>query len=207
MTQSLRDRARECIWASDLCFSQDAAVLLQGQDLSLFLEDLSRTLKHHLKTLFTSLRVLLKAINSELLDAVLDLLPSSAERCDLGALGEICLVRRRCRLWCIYAGFADLKQVGPSDVHGTHGELLSDGVDVGRFVDHGGVNTAKNSRHPFRRGLLACDESLCTQNASTGINGSTQSIDSNDMRRLLVPRPILLPIACRDLLPRVVKID
>jgi hypothetical protein len=35
---------------------------------------------------------LLEAIDGELLDAVLDLLPPPAECCDLGALGEVVLL-------------------------------------------------------------------------------------------------------------------
>lgn len=148
---------------SHLGFPQDAAVLLQSQDVSLFLEDLSGALEHHLETFLASLCVLLEAIDGELLDAVLDLLPPPAECCDLGALGEVGLIGRRCRLWCVDAGFADLEEVGPCDVHRAHGELLGDGVDVRGFVHHGCVDAAKDGSDPFRRRLLACDESLCAQ--------------------------------------------
>jgi hypothetical protein len=54
-----------------------------------------------------------------------------------------------------------LEEVGPCDVHRAHGELLSNGVDVGCLVDHGCVDAAEDGSDPFRCGLLACDESLC----------------------------------------------
>jgi hypothetical protein len=148
---------------SHLGLPQDAAVLLQRQNVSLLLEDLSRALEHHLKPLLAGLCVLLEAIDGELLDAVLDLLPPPAKRCNLGALDEVGFVGRRCCRWCVDAGLADLKEVGPCDVHRAHGELLGDGVDVGGFVHHGCVNAAEDGSDPFRRRLLACDESLCAQ--------------------------------------------
>ena len=43
--------------------------------------------------------------------------------------------------------------------------------------------------------------------AGARINRSAQGVDGNDMRRLLIPWPVLLPITCRDFLPRVVEID
>ena len=73
-----------------LHLAQDLAVLLQLEQLSLFLEDLSCPLKHHLEALLAFGRVLLEALDSELLDAFLDLLPAAAERRNLCSLGEGC---------------------------------------------------------------------------------------------------------------------
>ena len=80
-----------------LDLAKDPAVLLrllQRQDFSLLLEHLARALKHHLEALLALSSVLLEALNSELLDAVLDLLPATAQRGDLGALGEGGLIGR-----------------------------------------------------------------------------------------------------------------
>lgn len=69
-----------------LGLAQDRALLLQPQDLALLLEDLSRLLEDHLKTLLALGGVLLEALDSELLDAVPNLLPASAKRRDLSSL-------------------------------------------------------------------------------------------------------------------------
>ena len=80
-----------------LGLAKDPAVLLsllQRENLSLLLEYLARALKHHLEALLALGSVLLEALNSELLNAVLDLLPATAQRGNLGALGEGGLIGR-----------------------------------------------------------------------------------------------------------------
>ena len=158
-----RGRWGRCTDALHLCLPQDPAALLQREDLALLLEHLTCALENHLETLLAGLRILLETIDGELLDAVLDLLPSSAEGCDLGALCEVGLVGRRGGVRCVDAGLADLEQIGPCDVHRGHGELLGNGINVGCLVDHGCVDTAEDSGYPFRRGLLTCDEAFCAQ--------------------------------------------
>jgi hypothetical protein len=74
--------------ASHLRLPQDLALLLQAQDLALLLEHLSRLLQDHLKALFAPGCVLLESLDCELLDAVLDLLPASAQGRDLCSLRE-----------------------------------------------------------------------------------------------------------------------
>lgn len=81
--------------ASHLRLPQDAAVLLECEYFPLLLEHLSGAFENHLETLFARLCVLLEAVDSELLNAVLDFLPPSAESCDLGSLSEVGLVGRR----------------------------------------------------------------------------------------------------------------
>lgn len=88
---------------------QYPAVLLQSQNIPLLLEDLPGALKDHLEAFLAGLRVLLEAVDSELLNAVLDLLPPSTESCDFGALCEVCLVGWRCGVGGVDAGFADLE--------------------------------------------------------------------------------------------------
>ena len=143
--------ARQRTNASHLCLPQDPTVLLQSQFVRLLLEHLPGPFKYHLEALLACLCVLLEAIDSELLDAVLNLLPPSAECCDLCPLGETCLVQWRCGVGCVDAGFADLKQVGPGDVHRAHGKLLGNGVHVRRLVDHRSIHTAKDGGYPFWR--------------------------------------------------------
>ena len=46
-----------------------------------------------------------------------------------------------------------------------------------------------------------------TYNSGRGIHVATQRVDGDDMRCLLVPGPIFLPIARRDFFPRVVEVD
>jgi hypothetical protein len=46
-----------------------------------------------------------------------------------------------------------------------------------------------------------------THDSGAGINRAAQRVDGNDMRCLLVPGSVLLPVARRDFLPRVVEVD
>jgi hypothetical protein len=46
-----------------------------------------------------------------------------------------------------------------------------------------------------------------THDSRLGVNGSAQRVDGDDVRCLLVPRAILLPVAGRDFFPRVVEVD
>lgn len=149
--------------ALHLCLPQNPAALLQSEDLALLLEHLACALEDHLEAFLAGLRVLLEAVDGELLDAVLDLLPSSAEGCDLGALCEVGLIGWCGGVWCVDTGLADLEQVCPCNVHRCHGELLGDGINVGCLVDHGRVDTTEDGGYPLRCGLLTCNEAFCAQ--------------------------------------------
>jgi hypothetical protein len=67
---------------------QDLGLLLQLYHLALVGKHFSGALQDHLESLLTPEGILLEALNGELLDAVLDLLPSTDDGCDLGALME-----------------------------------------------------------------------------------------------------------------------
>jgi len=86
-----KETASCCSSSLYLGLAKDPTVLLrllQRENLSLFLEYLARALKHHLEALLALGSVLLEALNSELLNAVLDLLPATAQRGNFGALRE-----------------------------------------------------------------------------------------------------------------------
>jgi len=68
--------------------------LLQRENLSLLLKHLARALEHHLEALLALSSILLEALNGELLNAVLDFLPATAQRGNLGALGKSGLIGR-----------------------------------------------------------------------------------------------------------------
>jgi len=156
MTESGRGRG------SHLGLSQDWTLLLQLQQLSLLLEDLSRLLQHHLEALFSLGGVLLEPLNRKLFNTVLDLLPASAEGGYLCSLCEGCTGcgSRGRGSGLVYARLANVDEVGHGHVHGAEGELLGDGVDVGRLVDHGQILGAQDRGDPFRGALAACDEAF-----------------------------------------------
>lgn len=70
---------------------QDLTLLLQLQDVPLLLVDLSGPLEDHLEALLTACGILLEALYGELLNAVLNLLPTTTQSGDLGALSKLCL--------------------------------------------------------------------------------------------------------------------
>jgi len=191
---------------SELGLGEDRALLLQLQQLPLLFKDFASLLKHHLKALLALGGILLEALDGELLNTVLDLLPATAQGGNLGALseggsgvggkgrgagggGSVC------------ARLAHIDEVGHGHVHGAQGQCLGGRVDVGRLVDHGCVLAAEDRRHPLGRCLAAGDEALGAKNARAGVNAPAQRVDGDDVGRLLVPGPVLLPVVCRHLLP------
>ena len=103
--------------------------------LSLLGEGPPAHLQDHLEALATPSGVLLEALNSKLLDTVLDLLPTTAERNDLSILLEGCFgVGCGCG-GLVDNGLAHRQQIGPSHVDAGHGDLLALGINVRRLVD------------------------------------------------------------------------
>lgn len=130
---------------------QDLGLLLQPQQLALVGEDLTSALQYHLEALASAHGVLLEALDGELLNAVLDLLPAATQGRDLGALGEGRLrVGRRCRR-VVDASLADVDQVGPGQVHRAQRDGAVLGVDVRRLVDVRCVLAAEYRVDPLGR--------------------------------------------------------
>jgi len=71
--------------------------------------------------------VLPEALDERILNAVLDLLPPTAQRGDLGRLLELCLVIVE---GAVDDGFLHVEEVAPGDVGRDHGDRLLAGVDV-----------------------------------------------------------------------------
>jgi hypothetical protein len=117
-------------------------------------------LQHHLEPFATLGRVLREALDRGGLDAVLDLLPSAAQRRDLRVLLEL---RARVRLGLVglvHDRLAHRDQLRPRHVHRAHGDLLRLGVDVRRLEHERRVLVAEEAVEPRRRRLLAGDETL-----------------------------------------------
>lgn len=132
-------------------------------ELALFTEDATAHFEDGFETFTATLGILAEALHACLLDLVLDLLPATAERGDLGFLQEL---RRRVgcvRRWLVYDGLADVEDVGPGQVGRAHGDLLGLGVDVGDLVDVRDGVAAKERRDPRRDGLVASDQAFSSQ--------------------------------------------
>ena len=69
-------------------------------------------------------------------------------------------------------GLSDIKNIGPGEIGGTHGDPFGDGIDIGNLVDVGGGIPAEEAENPLGDGLIAGDEAFGTQDARGWINGS-----------------------------------
>lgn len=100
-------------------------------------------LQHGLEALPSANGVLPEALDGDLLDRVLDLLPAAAQRDDLGRLVELRAGIRRRGRGPVDDGLAHREQVRPGHVCAAHGDFLGLGVHVGRLVDVGGFLAAE----------------------------------------------------------------
>lgn len=100
-----------------LSLLQDPAVLLQPQHVPLLLECPATHGQYHLEPFAALGSILLEPLAGSLLNAVLDLLPSSTQCGYLGALLEVRPGGWRCSGRLVDAGFADVEEVGPGHVH------------------------------------------------------------------------------------------
>ena len=118
---------------------------------SLHGKHLSAHLENRLKALAALDGVLLKALDSVFLDAVLNLLPTATEGSDLSGLLEDCARSRTRGRGTVYDGFADGEEIVEGHVHAAHGDLLSGRVDVGCLVDLRDILATEEGAKPFRR--------------------------------------------------------
>jgi hypothetical protein len=114
--------------------------------------------EHPLEALATLSRVLAEPVNSNLLDAVLDLLPATTHRNHFGRLVEDCLARGVGG--CVADGLLHGEELAPGQVLGAHCDGLFARVDVGDFVDEAGFVGAEEGFEPGGQSLFACDEAL-----------------------------------------------
>lgn len=111
--------------------------------LALVCKDFAAHLQNSLEALSSTDGILPEAFDGEVLDAVLDLLPATAEGNDLGILvedgaGVGCRGRGS-----VNDGLANGKQIGPGHVDAAHGDLFLLGVNIGRLVDMRGFLAAE----------------------------------------------------------------
>lgn len=108
-----------------LCNSNSKALAfsLHGKHLSAHLEN-------RLKALAALDGVLLEALDSVFLDAVLDLLPTATEGSDLSGLLEDCARGGTGGRGTVYDGFADGEEIVKGHIHAAHGDLFGGRVDV-----------------------------------------------------------------------------
>jgi hypothetical protein len=132
-----RDRERSNSNSEALAFS------LHGKHLSAHLEN-------RLKALAALDGVLLEAFNGELLNAVLDLLPTATESSDLSGLLEDCARGRAGGRGTVNDSFADGEEVVKGQVHAAHGDLFGGRVDVGSLVDLRDFGAREERTEPLR---------------------------------------------------------
>lgn len=172
-----------------LCNSNSKALAF-----SLHGEDLSAHLEHSLKALTTLDGILLETLNGEVLNAVLDLLPTTAEGSDLSRLLEDCARGRTSGRRTVNDGFADGEEIVESHVCAAHRDLLGDRVDVRGFVDLRDILAAEERAEPLWCRLLAGDETFGTENAGGRVNVTRNSVDGDNVGALIVPRAVLAPV-------------
>lgn len=112
---------------------------------------LSAHLKHSLEAFSSAYSVLSKPLNGKLLDAVLDLLPTTAQSDDLGRLIKHGMCGGRGGRGTVNDSFADGEKIGPGHVLAAHGDLLGFWVDVGGFIDVRDFLATEERVEPFRR--------------------------------------------------------
>ncbi|KAI6748728.1 hypothetical protein HG531_007675 [Fusarium graminearum] len=163
---------------------------------------------HHqdaLKALTALDGVLTEVRNHCVLDAVLDSLPATAQGSDVGILDELGLVVAE-RL--VNNLLLDVDEVAPCQVLADHGNGLVDGVNVAGFVHEALVSgAADDGLDPVGDALLACDETLGSEDTCRGVDFAGECVDSDDMLRLVVPGAVLCPVGRGHLVPGVVEGD
>lgn len=145
----------------------EAGVLSRSQlpafALALLAKHPSAHFKDGLESLLAPLGVLAEALHARLLDLVLNLLPSTAERGDLGLLVETRRRGWRGRRRTVDNGFLHAQNIRPREVGRAHRDGLGVGVDVGDLIDVGSGVAAEERENPLRYGLVACDETFSSQ--------------------------------------------
>ena len=63
----------------------------------------------------------------------------------------------------------------------THGDFLCGGIDVGDFVDEGGVLAAEEGADPFWCGLFAGYEAFGAEDAGGRVEVAGEGVDADDM--------------------------
>lgn len=120
----------------------------------------STHLQHHLKAFPTILRILSETLHTRFFHLRLDLLPPTAQCGDLRSLMEIGLVGVRGCRGSVDDGFAHVEHIRPGEVAAVHGDLLIRWVDVGNFVDVGGIAAAEEGDYPGWSVLFTGDETF-----------------------------------------------
>jgi len=152
-----RDRGQED--RGRLCRNSNSKALA----FSLHGEHLSAHLEHRLEA-FTALDgILLEALDSKVLDAVLDLLPAAAEGSDLSGLLEDCARGRAGGRGTVNDSFADGEEIVEGHVHAAHGDLFGGRVDIGCLVDLRDLLATEEGTKPLWCGLFAGDETFCAK--------------------------------------------
>lgn len=113
-------------------------------EFTLFAEDAAAHLEDGFESFAANLGILTESIHACLLNLVLDLLPSTAKSSDFSFLAELGGGVRVERGLLIGNGLAHAEDVRPCEIGGTHCHLLCDRVDIGDFIDVGGIRSAED---------------------------------------------------------------
>lgn len=171
--------------------SASSATVLHGQQPllpPLLRKNLPTNSQHPLKPLPAFRCILPKPLNRKLLNAILDLLPPATKRDDFRILLKHRLARFP-RHWPVHHRLLHAEEVGPGHVLGTHGDFAIGrvGVDVGDFVDEGGVLVAKEGVQPLGAGLFTGYEAFGAEDAGGGVEVAGEGVDGDDVGGLVIP--------------------
>jgi len=124
---------------------------------SLFSENSPAHLKHSLKTLSTSLRILTESFDTGLLYLVFKFLPATTERGDLSLLLEIRSGVGQQLGWSINNRLANIQHIRPRQISRTHRDFLRDWIDIRNFVNVRKRFASEERDDPTRSRLIAGD--------------------------------------------------
>ncbi|KAI7515007.1 hypothetical protein KC347_g256 [Hortaea werneckii] len=125
-------------------------------------------------------------LHAELFDSVLNLLPTAAERNDLGTLLEDGAVLRL-PTRAVYHLLVNGDEIAPRHVLATHGDLLGVRVDVADLEHVTHITAAEKALDPFWSSLLARDEALGSKDVRSRVEVAGEHVDGDDVRGLVVP--------------------
>lgn len=153
---------------------------------SLLSESFSRNSQDALEAFAALCGILAESVHSDLLNTVLDFLPSATHCDDLGRLVKGRLARGAS--WGVSDGLLHRQKLAPCQVLRAHGDGLFARVDVGHFVDETSIVRAEERLEPRWQGLPASDKAFGTKLWEVLVSKGTEGgLDGEWKIRLTIP--------------------
>jgi len=132
-------------------------------EVALFAEDATAHLEDGFESFAANLGIFTESFHACFFDLVLNLLPPTTKSSNLCFLVEFSCGGRVEGALPVDNGFADAEDIWPCQVGGAHGDFLRNRIDIGDFVNVGGIRSSKNRENPLWYRLVASDKTLSAQ--------------------------------------------